>query len=77
MDSHHAAGSLFGAIMASYKSFLVIMTSLGFVSWELVIDTAMLAAIGGAVGWAVAETLKLLKQLIRGAYIRHKNKDND
>jgi len=75
MDTNHAAGTVFGAILATYKSILLMISSLGFISWDMIGDTAQLAAIGGAVGWAVAELLKLTKQLLKGLYLRHKNRD--
>lgn len=75
MDTNHSISTLFGAVLASYKSVLLMISSLGFISWEMVWDTALLAAIGGAVGWGVSEILKVIKQLIKGAFLRYKNRN--
>ncbi len=60
MDSNHAAGTTLGGLAGILKG-LTSASSMGFITWEIAGDTAMLAAIGGIVGWSVSEILKLIK----------------
>lgn len=65
MDSNHSAGVLFGATIATYKSFLTIISTLGIISWQLVGETIFLTFLGGAVGWCGAEVMKLSKPIVK------------
>ena len=74
MDSNHTAGTIIGAIMATYKSFIAMLAPLGFISFELLVDTALLAFAGGAIGWCGAEFMKYLKPLTKQLISKIKNK---
>ena len=63
MDSNHAAGTALGGLAGILKG-LTSASSLGFISWEIACDTAILAAIGGVVGWSISEILKFAKSRI-------------
>ena len=65
MDSNHVTGTIFGALIAIYKSFIAMLAPLGLISWELLFDTALLAFAGGAIGWCGAEVMKWLKPLVK------------
>lgn len=65
MDSNHTTGTILGAIIAIGKSLYVTISVkpvFSMISWELVFDTALLALIGGALGWCGAELMKLIKK---------------
>jgi len=70
MDSNHTTGALFGAVVATYKSVIAMITALGFISIELILETALLALIGGALGWCGAEIMKWLKPFIKNLYLK-------
>lgn len=65
MDSNHSAGVMFGALIATYKSFFAMLTGLGMISWQLVGETIFLTFLGGAVGWCGAEMMKLSKPIVK------------
>ena len=62
MDTNHATGTFFGIVSGVYTS-AKFTTSLP--SEEAIIQTAILAAVGGAVGWLIVELLKLGKERIK------------
>ena len=65
MDSHHAAGTGVGILAGLFKSF-VTMQSLAMLTWGLAFDTAILAFIGGVIGWCASELMKLIKKKLKG-----------
>lgn len=67
MDTQHAAGTGLGILAGTIKGLLVASSSsLAFITWDIIGDTALLASIGGAVGWSVTELLKYLKYKVTG-----------
>jgi len=71
MDAGHAAGSFTGMAIATYKGVLLMISPLGFISWGLIGETAILAGVGGAAGWIIAELLKLVKVKIQNLRSKH------
>ena len=59
MDSNHASATAtaFGGLAGIFSR----IDNLAFITWSGAIDTAIYAAIGGIVGWTVAEILKWAK----------------
>lgn len=71
MDGSHVGATL-GAVAGVYKGIKTIIvakalgfniTALSFISWENIFDTAILALLGGAIGWIGAEIMRGLKRL--------------
>jgi len=58
MDTNHATGTFFGIVSGVYTS-MRFTTSLP--SEEAMMQTAILAAIGGIVGWVAVYLLKVAK----------------
>lgn len=65
MDNSHAAGTALGAIIGFYKSISGI-SLLAFLTWNTVLDTVILAFIGGVLGWCGTELMKLIKKKLQG-----------
>ncbi len=74
MDSSHTAGALFGATIATYKSVVLMFSTLGIISWQLVGETVFLTFLGGAIGWCGAEMMKLLKPIVKKFFLKLFNK---
>lgn len=60
MDNNHLAGTFFGAISGIYTSLMT--SNLIYPSKEAIIQTAILAAIGGVVGWISVGIAKFIKE---------------
>lgn len=68
MDQSNIVGTISGALVGLYKSVMAMITLIltsGFISWGVLLDTAVLALIGGALGWCGSELMKLIKRLYK------------
>jgi hypothetical protein len=61
MDNSHAAGTLLGVIVGIYKSILSV-SLIALLSWQAIVDTMILAFVGGIIGWCGAELMKFIKK---------------
>lgn len=66
MDGNHIAGTALGFIAGIYKAISTILaiTTISWITWVAVFDTASLALIGGALGWIGAEAMRQIKKFI-------------
>ena len=64
MDSEHTTGTLLGMIIGLIKAMLEVSV-FGLLSWELIFETAILAGVGGAFGYAGAEILRYIKNIFK------------
>lgn len=64
MDNSHTAGTLLGAIIGFYKAISGI-SLLAFLTWGTVVDTIILAFIGGVIGWCGTELMKFIKKKLQ------------
>ncbi len=71
MDNCHV-GTAVGFGTGLYKAIAVLITTTTFaaLTWQIVLEAAILALIGGAAGWLGAELVKQIKNL----YLRTKKK---
>lgn len=72
MDTQHLAGTGIGMSAGFFKAFVGVQM-LGMLTWGLAIDTAILALIGGILGWIGTELMKTLKRYL--TRVIHKKND--
>lgn len=70
MNEHsNILGVIIGGIVGVIKSIFALKTSLlvilATLNWSVAFDTAILALIGGSLGWCGSELMKLIKKLYK------------
>jgi hypothetical protein len=69
-DNSTAAGATIGGLSGFVKGVMAIQltagASLSGLTWGVLLDTAILAFMGGILGWIGAELMKFLKKKITG-----------
>lgn len=75
MDTQHAAGTGVGMTVGLFKAFMGLQM-FGMLTWGLALDTAILAFLGGMLGWIATEMMKIIKAEVRRLVQNFKDKRN-
>jgi hypothetical protein len=59
IDNQHAAGTAVGVSLGIIKA--IINAPILFLTFDIMIDTSILALVGGIAGWTGAEVMKFMK----------------
>lgn len=69
MDTQHVAGTGVGMTIGFFKAF-----TFGMLTWSLALDTAILAFVGGMLGWIATEMMKIIKIEVKRLWALRKKK---
>lgn len=76
-NNNSAAGVIAGASTGLYEGISTIFADPAIISWAVVFETAILALVGGALGWIGAELIRWVVKFGRKIISKRKCSKND